>query len=609
MPPSDDGDVDPTLDERVSGATASPASSGISAMMSTSGITWGETMTTLGRPRLAPARRSTLIAIVLTLSVVAAACGSKGAGNDAATPPTAAPTDNTVAASGPPKAGGTLRYAVDGESDGFDPTKNRWATAGTEIGLTIFDPLAAYDTDTVAQPYLAQSFTPNAEFTRWTVTLRSGITFHDGTPLTAAVLKTIFAAHQASPLTHPAVADLDHVEVTGELTADFVMKVPWAAFPSSLTGQLGMVPSPAMLADPSGSRHPVGTGPFVFGEWVPDNHLTVTRSSHYWRTDTSGRQLPYLDGVNFSVIPEPPTAVQAMQAGNIDMAYTSVPSGVVQVDAAVKAGKLQSVENTGETEEAFIQLNLGSPPFDNPNARAALAYATNQQDYIATVDQGVNSPVDNVFRQGTPYYRDAPYPAFDLEKAKQMVKAYEQDTGQPLSFSLLTVSTNDGRLQGQFLKQAWEQAGMKVDLTQDEQSSLIVDAVTGKYQSVAWGQFGSPDPDYDYVWWISDNAAPKGQFGLNIARNKDPEIDKALRAARASADPAVRRDSYATVAARLNQDLPYIWLARGHYLVFATNSVRGLTNGPLPDGRPSYPMGGPGGFGMVTQLTQTWLDT
>ncbi|HEX7443539.1 MAG TPA: hypothetical protein VF320_06615, partial [Acidimicrobiales bacterium] len=185
---------------------------------------------------------------------------------------------------------------------------------------------------------------------------------------------------------------------------------------------------------------------------------------------------------------------------------------------------------------------------------------------------------------------------------------YTQESGQPLAFTLLTDSTNAGVLQAQFLKSQWEAAGAKVTIKQEDQGAQIADAVTGQYQATTWGQFGSPDPDYDYVWWISDNAAPTGKLGLNIARNKDPQIDAALNAARATTDPKVRADSYATVAKRLNEDLPYIWLARGRYVQMSTNSVRGLTNGPLPDGEAAYPIGGPGGFGLVTQLTQTWFD-
>ena len=550
-----------------------------------------------------------LAAVVVTVAMAAAACGSgSSSSSSSATQPAGGSTDVTQAASGPPKMGGTLNYALDAESDGWDPTKNRWATAGTEVGMAIFDPLAAYDADAKAQPYLAQSFTPNADFTEWTVALRPNVTFQDGTPLDATVLKTTFEAHKSSALTAPSIADLDSVTVTGALTAVFKMKEPWAAFPASLTGQLGVVPSPGMLAAPDGSQHPVGTGPFAFQSWIPDNQLVTTRYANYWRTDSDGTQLPYLDGVTFKVIPEPDSAVDSALSGQIDEGYTTIPSAVVKVDSAVKDGKLQVVEAKGQTESAFVMLNGASAPFDSLTARQAVAYATDSAAYRATVDQGVTQENHTVFRVGTTYYTDSPYPQFDLDKAKALVDQYTQETGQPLAFTFLAPSTNAGSLQAQFLKAQWEAAGMKVDIKQEEQASQIVDAVTGQYQATGWGQFGSPDPDYDYVWWISDNAAPVGQLGLNIARNKDPVIDQALRTARASNDPAVRKQAYATFSDQLNQDLPYIWLARGRYLLYAANDVRGLTQGPLPDGEASYPLGGPGGFALVVRLTQTWFD-
>ena len=549
-----------------------------------------------------------LVAIVVMVALVAAACGSKKATTSGTTPGTDGSTDVTLAASGPPKVGGTLNYALAAESDGYDPTKNRWSTEGTTAGLAIFDPLAAYDANTVAQPYLAQSFTPNADFTKWTVTLRPNITFTDGTPLTSTVLKTMFDAHLASALTAPAVADLASVEVTGALTADFHMKEAWASFPSSLTGQLGMVPSPTQLASADGSRNPVGTGPFRMTQWVPDNQMTTVKNPNYWRKDANGVQLPYLDGVNFKVIVDPDSAVDAVLSGQVDEAATSIPSAVKKIDTAVTQGKLQRVEAQGQTDDAFAMTNGSAPPFNNLTARQALAAATDTDAYRASVDQGVTKEIHTVFKPGTPYFADSPYPAFDLNQAKQLVQQYQTETGQPLDFTFLTDSTNAGALQAQFLKSQWEAAGMKVTVKQEEQSSLIADAVLGNYQVTGWGQFGSPDPDYDYVWWIGSNAKPSGQISLNIARNQDPVIDTALRAARASNDPAVRKQQYAAFSDQLNKDLPYIWLARGRFMLYADNAVRGITQGPLPDGQASYPIGGPGGFALAVRLTQTWLD-
>jgi ABC-type transport system substrate-binding protein len=556
--------------------------------------------------------RAGLVALIAALALLAVACGS-GSSSDTSnnSGPGAAgsdtSTDVTLAADGAPQLGGTLTYALAADSDGWNPTKNRWSGDGTMVGLAIYDPLAAYDENAVAQPYLAESFTPSSDFQEWTITLRSGVTFQDGSPLDAAVLKTIFETHKASALTAPAVAALDSVTATGPLTAVFKMNSPWATFPSSLTGQLGMVPSPTFLADQSGSALPIGTGPFKMTSWQTGDTVTTVKNDTYWRKDSNGTQLPYLGGVNFKVVPEFQTKINAVITGDVDMAATSVPEGVIPARDAADQGKIQLIENHGETEEAFVMLNQLQPPFDSLTARQAMAYATDQASYIQAVDRGNTQPNHTVFREGTPFYTDSPYPEFNLEKAQDLVKQYQEETGQPLSFTLNSDSTAQGSQQSQFLKALYEAAGMKVDIKLQEQGTLIISAVTGDYQATTWGQFGSPDPDYDYVWWISDNAAPKNELGLNIARNKDPEIDNALRAARATTDLATRQKSYATVSDRLNEDLPYIWLARGHYITVATNQVRGITQGPLPDGEPSYPQGGPGGFANAIRLTQTWL--
>jgi peptide/nickel transport system substrate-binding protein len=559
--------------------------------------------------------RRGLVALVIAMAFIAGACGSSSdsSSGDSNSGPGAASddrsTDVTIAAEGPPKVGGTLTYALAAESDGWNPTKNRWSGDGTMVGLAIYDPLAAFDENAVAQPYLAEAFTPSSDFMEWTITLRSGVTFQDGSPLDASVLKTIFETHLASPLTAPALGDLDTVTATGPLTAVFKMKAPWATFPSSLTGQLGMVPSPATLADESGTALPIGTGPFEMTDWQTGDTVTTVKNDSYWRTDESGVKLPYLGGVTFKVVPEFQTKINAVITGDVDMASTSVPEGVIPAREAADKGEIQLVENNGETEEAFVMLNALQAPFDSLTARQAMAYATDQAAYIAAVDLGNTQPLHTVFREGTPFYKDSPYPEFDLEKATDLVKQYEQESGQSLAFTLRSDSTAQGSQQAQFLKALYEAAGMKVDIKLEDQATLIISAVTGDYQATTWGQFGSPDPDYDYLWWISDNAAPKGELGLNIARNKDDQIDAALKAARSTTDLATRQENYGIVSDRLNEDLPYIWLARGHYITVATNEVRGITQGPLPDGQPSYPQGGPGGFANAIRLTQTWLTS
>src|SRR5690606_22013901 len=113
-----------------------------------------------------------------------ASCG--GSSSDSATTPDSAgvaSSDVTLAADGPPRSGGTLGYALEAETNGYNPTKDRFAISGTIVGLAVYDPLMAYDENYVPQPYLAESMTSNADATQWTIKVRPNITFHNGQPL------------------------------------------------------------------------------------------------------------------------------------------------------------------------------------------------------------------------------------------------------------------------------------------------------------------------------------------------------------------------------------------------------------------------------------------
>src|SRR5262245_7236116 len=125
--------------------------------------------------------RVVLLAMVCAIALVAAACGSgSSSSGGGTTQDTGASSNITLATEGTPKPGGTLRMGLEGETNGFNPTADRWAISGTEVGLAIFDPLAAIDADFKVQPYLAEKFTPSSDYKTWTIQLRPNITFQDG---------------------------------------------------------------------------------------------------------------------------------------------------------------------------------------------------------------------------------------------------------------------------------------------------------------------------------------------------------------------------------------------------------------------------------------------
>jgi ABC-type transport system substrate-binding protein len=580
-----------------------------------------EPITPTGRPRHARQTRLARIARVVGPTVlVAGIVGLLAAGCGSGSSDSSAPADTTQrgAQAGTVPAdtkkavpGGKVIYGLEAESDGFNPTVNRWAISGVMVGLAVYDPLAAFNDKSEAKPYLADSITPNADFTEWTITLRSGITFSNGTPLTADAVKQTLDAHLASKLTAPVFAPVKSVTVKGDLSVVVAMKTPWVVFPTTLTAQTGVIPEPSTLSNQAGDK-PIGTGPFTQTEWQKDNKWVGTKNKTYWRKDADGVQLPYLDTVEFHPIPLYNSRLASFDAGDIQMMHSSDPQAIKPLRDEQAAGKIQLFEDNGEGEEGFVIMNNDKAPFDSLDARRALAYATDSQTYTDTIDLGVLDPADGPFRQNSKWHSDFKnYPEYDVAKATELVNKYKSEhNGQAPTFTFGV--TQDNTKEGAFLQAEWQQAGFVVDVKTYEQASFITDAVTGNYQANLWRQFGAPDPDADAIWWYSANAGDpnnKGlQLTLNIARHRSTCVDTALDKGRTNSDLAVRKAAYADLQQCFADEVPYVWLDHSVWAVAASLKVHNVLNGPLPDGEASLPIGGAGDFGGVTRMTQVWIE-
>ena len=551
-----------------------------------------------------------LAAVLCLIALIAGACGSSdddgdGGGATEGTAPELS-ADVTIAPEGDPTPGGSVVYGLEAESDGYDPTSNRFAPAGTIIGLAVYDPLAAFDENNQPEPYLAESMTPSSDFLTWTLTARPNITFHNGEPLDGEAMRIFFERLRADPLVGIAFKNIASVAVdpSDPLAVVLTMSEPWATFPVFMTGQGGMVTAPAMANNEESGLNPIGTGPFVMQEWIPDNSFKANKNPNYWREDTNGVQLPYLDAVEFRPIPDFTARDASLESNTVQMIHITNSQSISRFQELADSGQVQIVLDRGEREEGFIMLNLDMPPLDDIRVRRALAHATNRELVNQIVNDGQREVGDGVFTQGSPWRVDAPYPEYNIEEAQTLVNEYEAENG-PIQFELGNGGTDSRVID--LLKEQWATVGIDVTTTNVEQASFIANAALGNFQAYDWRQFGALDPDYDYIWWVSENAEPP--IALNFARNRNPEIDAALKAARASTDTETRKEAYATVQRKINEDIPYIWYDRAQWAVVAQNTVRGITNGPLPDGSPANPMGGPGGFGGITFLTQTWLAT
>ena len=251
-------------------------------------------------------------------------------------------------------------------------------------------------------------------------------------------------------------------------------------------------------------------------------------------------------------------------------------------------------------EESSITLNTAQAPFDNPIARQAVAAATDVDRFLVETGRDLVPPATGVFAPGQMGYRDdISRQTFDLEKAKELTAQYLAETGQQLSFVYDGADTVDDRAAQQVLKEMWDAAGMNVSLNSIPQSSQILNTVLGNYQATDWRNFGSPDPDGDYVWWHSTSIGGPGQISLNVPRLGDAKIDAALDEARATTDVGRRDELYAEVAQLLNDGNGYIWIERPTWALVSSPKVNGYLvaqNGSIST------------IGAKTWIADLWVD-
>jgi ABC-type transport system substrate-binding protein len=490
---------------------------------------------------------------------------------------------------GTPVRGGTLTIGTIAEIDGFYPPTNHWDTNGFLYANAVFDPLMAVAADGTIQPYLAESMTSNSTFDVWTMKLRSGISFNDGSPLTAAVVKANFTALAASALTGVALKQVASLDVTGPLTLVYTLTGPNQAFPAGLTTQVGYVVGQAMInqatSNPNATLIPVGTGPFIYAQWQPNNFFTATRNPHYWRSG-----LPYLDTITFKPIPDTSQREATLRSGGVDMIESITPTTITNFSGSGGSG-FQLVDTRtgiiGQPTFAFIMLNTITPPTNDLRIRQALAKGLNQAEVQQVIGGPPAQPATGIFLPSSPFYSDTHYPTYDPAGAKSLVNAYKAQHGTP-SIQLMTIPDPIEIKVIQAVQQMWEQVGFQVSLTEVEQATIIDDFVFGRFQAVTSYQFGAVSPDLNYVWWSTTTISPIGSIGLNFTRLDDPQIESAMLEGRHTTSQATRVAAYQKVNERLAADLAYLWIEQYLFSEVASERVQNFNNFILPNGMPGY---------------------
>ena len=473
---------------------------------------------------------------------------------------------------------------------------------------TFLEPLVVTGDDRQVHPFLAESIEANADSTMFTITLRDGITFTDGTRLDAAAVIDNLNRNAKGLLLSGAMKDLaknpdgtlateQHDDMTFTLATgkdgDPTQPLAWPLFPYFLTGQVGLVGSPTWLAaadgNPDVAKSPVGTGPFIVTEFRQGDRMTVVRNPEYWRTDDAGRQLPYLDEIEFRVITESQARAAAVESGDVHLVATSDSSVVGQyVDSTDPVMLQQNVY----VETNYVLLHLTQPQFQDRDVRCALVQAIDRQDLVDVVYGGFGQVASGPFSPGQDgYLPDAGLPAFDPDAARATIEAWEAEHG-PLEFTYSTTPTGTNKAIADYLQSAWGEVGVDVTQNQAAQSSFITNALLGTpdFFAFGWRQHAGLHVDTQNYWWNGYSAdgygaqAVDGAPALNFSRLNDPVINELLGRVRVETDPAARIAMAQEINRQFGEEcwiLPWSWATWG---IIMDPSVQNVGRDPLPDG-------------------------
>jgi peptide/nickel transport system substrate-binding protein len=552
-----------------------------------------------------------LLALLLGLSMIAAACGDDDDGGGGTAAPDGEEEEETTSTTeavdeGEPQPGGSLVYGLEADTaTPWTPAKSVCAISCHMVMRSVYDPLTLYGEDGTVQPNLLESFESNEDNTEWTLTPRQGITFHDGTPFDAAAIVANLEAHRASFLTGKALLNVAGVALSEDgASAVVTMNEPWARFPVFLAGQIGYMASPTWLAaaaeDVNLEARPVGTGPFVFESYEPGGSFVATKNAEYWRADEG---LPYLDRIEYRVLADGQARKNALLNGDVDIMHSSSGEVIAELRDADRV-ELDETTAYGETNYTLMNVNNPDSHLQDVRIRRALALALDNQVLIDRRGAGVGEVANGPFSPDQiGHLEDSGYPEYDPEEAARLVQEYKDEMGIDTVEIAYTTTTDASNLQtAELLKQFWEQVGFRIPLAQIEQGQFIITALTGDFEMFAWRNHGGVDPDAQRIWWHSETADDPPGLALNFGRIKDEVIDSSLDTIRQSEDEAEIQEAAEAINQRFGEQVYNLWGSWTTWGIGKDPSVNGLNDFTLPDGQPTIYGNGIGGSHQVAQL-------
>ncbi|NLL37474.1 MAG: ABC transporter substrate-binding protein [Fretibacterium sp.] len=496
-----------------------------------------------------------------------------------------------------PQYGGVLAWRITSDPPALDPAHANIVISARGANLYCETLVEISKDGQELLPMLAESWEVNEDSTVWTFRLRPGVKFHKtgyqgkptangGREVVAADVKYSFErllrekAARAyflnsikgyQELFDEKADSWEGIEVLDDRTVRFTLSTPYAPFLAALSyTAFSIVPhEDAEKLGKDFNFQPVGTGPFILNDWKHDNEVIFRKNPDYWRKDSAGRALPYLDGVNLVVIPDSSVAYLEFGKGNIDV-LSDIPN---EFYSEIQEKYRDQFQSCPTLATQYYGMAVNKEPFDDVRVRQAFNYAVNREAINELVLHNTFIPGKGVLPPGMPGYNpDLESYTYDPEKAKTLLKEAGYDKG--LTVTLQYNNNPRHKMIGEAVQAQMAEIGIKMELQASELGAHYDAVRRGDVPFFRAGWSGDyPDPDnFLYNLFCSDNFGQKG----NYARYKNDDVDAWLKEARSISDTDKRMELYRKAEQQIVKDAPWMFLFYDTTNLVSNEKVRNI---------------------------------
>ena len=453
-------------------------------------------------------------------------------------------------AQGTPRRSGVMRLSASSNPSSLDPQTGN--SGGDHVILyPLYDTLVEWDYATLqAKPGIAESWDyPDA--TTLVMTIRDGISFHDGTKCDAEAVRynLVRAMSYERSNIKSDLGTVADITASGR-TVTLKLKQPDSALPLILSDRAGMMSSPKAMeaAGRDYDRRPVGAGAWKLVSWADNERVVMTRNENYWRPGK-----PHLDGLNFQIIPELNTGLRSVTAGQNDYIYFLAPQHKALVD---RARNVSSV--VGPTLWCInMYINFGRAPTDNVKVRQALNLAIDRVEFNKACFGGLAEPSSVVLPKAhwacaQEYSNHFPY---DPDRARKLLA----EAGYPNGIDIAGTGYAEQLAvqQQEVLIEQMRRAGIRLSWTRftgPPTPTAFFAEKKGDVFLAAWT--GGPDPSLTYQLLFGAGSYFNAGRGDAV-----PGLSEALLATRASPDLAERKQAFRALEKIVTENALFIALA------------------------------------------------